>query len=256
MNIILKKENEVTLIENAGKIIANLHEKILPKFLKAGIKLIEIDNLIKEFILKNNGKPSFLNYNGFPNSSCISVNSILIHGIPNMYQLKDGDIVSIDIGVYKNGYHADGAKTYAIGKISQEAERLLIASKNALAKGIAVAIPGNKLSDIANAIYKEITSAGFFTPKEYVGHGIGTKLHEDPFVFNEPSSIKQDIILAPGMVLAIEPMLISGTDKTFVNPLNNWDVFSKDYSLTAHDEHTVWITKTGNKVLTTLGKDM
>ena len=215
-----------------------------------GIELREIDRRIRRFIEKNGGTPSFLGYAGFPNSSCISVNDVVIHGIPGEQVLQEGDIVSIDVGAYYKGYHGDCARTFPCGSISPEAQRLIDVTKQSFFDGIATIHPQSRVGDISAAIQKCAESAGFSVVRDYVGHGVGENLHEAPDVPNFGFPGKGPRLYA-GMTLAIEPMINAG--KKEVRSLSDgWTVKTCDGSLSAHYENTVAITGDGVKILTEL----
>ena len=245
--IIIKNDNEVSLMRKAGKIVGEtlllLEEKVKP-----GITTAELDKIAEEFITKHGAKPSFKGLYGFPSSLCISVNEQVIHGIPSDYLLKEGDIISIDCGAFINGFHGDAARTFPVGKINLEAEKLIRITKESFFKGIEYARIGNNLSDISHEIQSYVETAGFSVVRDYVGHGIGRKVHEDPNVPNYGKAGKGPK-LVKGMVLAIEPMVNAG--KHYVKTLKNgWTVVTKDSSLSAHYENTVAIMPDGPEILT------
>lgn len=245
--IIIKNDIEISLMRKAGKIVGEtlllLEEKVKP-----GITTAELDKIAEEFITKHGAKPSFKGLYGFPSSLCISVNEQVIHGIPSDYSLKEGDIVSIDCGAFISGFHGDAARTFPVGKISLEAEKLIKITKDSFFKGIEYARIGNNLSDISHEIQSYVETAGFSVVRDYVGHGIGRKVHEDPNVPNYGKAGKGPK-LVKGMVLAIEPMVNAG--KHYVKTLKNgWTVVTKDSSLSAHYENTVAITPDGPEILT------
>ncbi len=214
-----------------------------------GVTTGEIDRLIRRFIEKEGGKPSFLGYGGFPASACISVNNTVIHGIPGGYVVKAGDIVSIDVGAYLNGYHGDNAATFAAGDISPEAQALLDATRESLYEGIRVATPGNRIGDIGAAVQRYVEVRGYSVVRQFVGHGVGTNLHEDPSVPNFGTPGRGPRLL-PGMTLAIEPMINAGAHEVEILR-DGWTTVTKDGSLSAHFEHTVAITADGPVILTT-----
>jgi len=247
--IIRKSVFEIDLMRIAGRIVAETHQ-VLAKAIRPGITTLELDKIAEDYIRSKGAFPSFLGYGGFPASICTSINEELVHGIPSNRVLKDGDIISIDIGAEYKGYHGDSAWTYAVGKISDEATRLLKVTEESLYKGLAMATPNNRLSDISNAIQEYVESHGYSIVREYVGHGIGENLHEDPQVpnFGPPNRGPR---LKPGMALAIEPMVNAG--QRYVKTLaDNWTVVTQDRSLSAHFEHTIIITDTGHEILTKL----
>lgn len=245
--IILKSKREIELIRESGQILARALVYI-KEFIKPGVELKQIENLISDFIYKHGGIPAFKGYRGFPGAVCISVNDEVVHGIPDHRVLKDGDIVSIDVGVNKNGYYSDAARTFPVGEISPSAKKLLRVTEEALYEGIRKAIEGNRLSDISWAIQFWVERHGFSVVRELTGHGIGRALHEAPNIpnFGPPG---RGPLLREGMVLAIEPMVNAGGPETVTMP-DGWTVKSRDGSLSAHFEHTVWVRKNGASILT------
>ena len=219
---------------------------------KPGISTLEIDTIVRQYIEKQGATPSFLGYGGFPASACISVNNVVIHGIPKPTTvLKDGDIVSIDTGACYRGYHGDNAYTFPCGGISAEAQRLLRlldATRESLYEGIKQATVGNRIGDIGSAVQEYVEARSYSVVRKYVGHGVGAKLHEDPNVPNYGTKGK-GIRLLPGMTIAIEPMVNEGTHHTRVLG-DKWTVVTVDGRLSAHFEHTIAITPDGPKILT------
>lgn len=215
-----------------------------------GVELGEIDARIRRYIEKHGGTPSFLGYAGFPKSSCISVNDVVIHGIPEHQVLKDGDIVSIDVGAYLNGFHGDCARTFPCGEISPEAERLIEVTKKSFYAGLDFVAPGNRVGDISAAVQRTAEAEGFSVVREYVGHGVGENLHEAPDVPNFGMAGKGPRLWA-GMTLAIEPMINYGK-KEVCQLSDGWTVKTVDGSLSAHYENTVAVTGDGAKILTEL----
>ncbi len=245
--IILKTKDEIETIRQAGRIVA-LTAAEVAKAIRPGVKTKELDELADAFIRSHHAKPSFKGYRGFPGSICVSVNEELVHGIPGERRLQEGDIVTLDIGVEVDGYHADSAWTYPVGTISDDDQRLLEVTERALYEGLKYATPNNRLSDISHAIQTTVEAAGFSIVREYVGHGIGRNLHEEPQIPNYGPPNKGPR-LKPGMVLAIEPMVNAG--ERFVKTLSDhWTVVTVDGSRCAHFEHTVAITETGCEILT------
>lgn len=244
----LKTVRELEIMREAGQISAQALE-VAGSHCKPGVSTKEIDTAVREFILSKGATPSFLNYNGFPASACISVNDTVIHGIPSKKViLKDGDIVSVDIGAYFKGYHGDNAYTFPVGKISDEADQLLRETKNSLFEAIKAAVPGNRVGDIGNAVQTHVSQFDYGIVREYVGHGVGVKLHESPEVPNFGQS-NHGVRLVAGMVIAIEPMINIKGDR--VNLLTDgWTVKTASGSLSAHFENTVAITKDGPVILT------
>ncbi|MGG1519923.1 type I methionyl aminopeptidase [Paenibacillus oryzisoli] len=245
--IICKSEVELDLMREAGRIVAETH-RLLSRAIRPNITTKELDQIAEEFIRSQGAIPSFKGYNGFPGSICASVNEELVHGIPGPRKLAEGDIISIDIGAQYKGYHGDSAWTYPVGEISETAQRLLQVTEQSLYRGIAEAKPDVRLYTLSHAIQTCIEDAGFSVVIEYVGHGIGTDLHEEPQIPNYGIPDKGPR-LKPGMVLAIEPMVNVG--ERFVQTLeDDWTVVTADRSLCAHFEHTVAITATGYEILT------
>ncbi|MFV9568489.1 type I methionyl aminopeptidase [Thermoanaerobacter mathranii] len=247
--IYIKSENEIDLMRIAGKVIANLFE-VLEKAIKPGVTTLELDRIAEEFIIKNGCKPAFKGLYGFPASICTSINEEVVHGIPSLRKLKEGDIISIDLGASYKGYNADAARTFSVGEISEEAQKLIEVTKNSFFEGIKYAKEGNRLSDISHAIQTYVESYGFSVVREYVGHGIGLKMHEDPQVpnFGPPGRGPR---LKKGMCLAIEPMVNTG--HYIVKTLeNNWTVVTADGGLSAHYENTIVITEGEPEILTIL----
>lgn len=245
--IILKSAKELERMRQAGKIVYYTHQE-LKKVIQPGITTGELDQIAGKVIRQFGATPSFKGYNGFSGNICTSVNEELVHGIPGKRKLKEGDIISIDIGACYDGYHGDSAWTYAVGEISPDAEKLLKVTEEALYKGLEQAKPGARLGDVSHAIQKVAEEAGFSIVREYVGHGIGQSLHEAPSVPNYGLPGKGPR-LKPGMTLAVEPMVNMGS--RFVRTLaDNWTVVTTDGSLCAHFEHTIAITEEGHEILT------
>ncbi|MDT8862269.1 type I methionyl aminopeptidase [Alkalihalobacillus sp. MEB130] len=245
--IICKTEREIEIMREAGKIVALTHQA-LKEHIQPGISTLELDEIAEKVIRSHGATPSFKGYNGFTGSICASVNEELVHGIPGKRVLKDGDVISIDIGAYFNGYHGDSAWTYAVGEISEKDQELLDVTETSLFKGLEFAKPGNRLSDISHAIQSYVEPLGYSVVREYVGHGVGQDLHEDPQIphYGPPGKGPR---LKPGMVLAIEPMINAGT--RYVRTLSdNWTVVTVDRKNCAHFEHTIAITDSGFEILT------
>lgn len=247
MSVTIKSERELELMREAGRILAITHEE-LGKTLHAGMSTWEIDKLADEIIRSYGGIPSFLNYNGFPASICISVNEEVVHGIPSKKKrVQDGDIVSLDAGVIWKGYHSDAARTHAVGSASDEARELIRRTKESFFEGLKFCRAGNHLNDICSAIGAYAESFGYGVVRDLVGHGIGRKLHEEPEVPNFRMN-HRGLKLAPGMTLAIEPMINMG--RAEVNWLDdNWTVVTADGSISAHYENTVLITEGDPEIL-------
>ena len=216
--------------------------------IEAGVTTKELDQIAKEYILSQGAKPSFLGYNGYPASICASVNEVVIHGIPSQRKLNDGDIISIDIGVVKDGYHADAARTFAVGDISPEAKRLIDATKQSFFEGLKYARHGERLGSMQAAIQNHIEQNGFGIVRNYCGHGIGKSLHEDPEIPNH-GTFGRGIRLAKGMTIAVEPMVTYGDYRT-TTLKDGWTVVSLDGEYTAHYENTILITD-GEPILLT-----
>ena len=247
-----KADNELEYMREAGKIVALAHQAVKDA-IKAGISTKQINEIVENVIMEHDAYPSFKNLYGFPAATCVSVNNVLVHGIPDDTVLQDGDIVSVDIGACYHGYHGDSAWTYAVGNVSKEVQTLLHISEESLYEGLKQAKAGNHLTDISHAIGEFVYRHGFSVPRDYAGHGIGTSVHEDPTVPNfGPAG--HGILLKEGMTLAIEPMVLAGIPQTKVLA-DGWGVISKDGSLSAHYEHTIVITKNGYEILTTLNKE-
>ncbi|MFS0594569.1 type I methionyl aminopeptidase [Cytobacillus horneckiae] len=245
--IISKTQREIDIMREAGRIVALTHQE-LQKYIAPGITTKELDTIAEKFISKHDAFPSFKGYNGFSGSICASVNNELVHGIPGDRVLNDGDIISIDIGAKYNGYHGDSAWTYPVGKIDKETQHLLDVTEDSLYIGLKEAIPGERLSNISHAIQTYAETKGFSIVREYVGHGVGQDLHEEPQIphYGPPNTGPR---LKPGMVLAIEPMVNAGS--RYVKTLtDNWTVVTVDGKMCAHFEHTIAITDIGYEILT------
>lgn len=245
----LKSELDINKIRASCKMLSETYAEIV-KLVDVGISLLEIDRFTRDYIEKRGGKPAFLGYQGYPASICISVNSVVIHGIPNKRKLANGDIVSLDLGIDLDGYISDAACTVAVGSVSKEAQTLLQVTSECLDRGVAQARAGNRIKDISRAVYDHAASYGFGVVRQFCGHGVGYSLHEDPqipnYVGNGPNPR-----LKSGMVLAIEPMINLGGDEVEILD-DGWTVETTDQSLSAHFEHTVAIFPDHTEVLTTL----
>ena len=248
MAITIKSEREIELMAEAGKILERVHNE-LEKALHPGMSTKDIDTLGEKIIRSYGCIPSFLNYNGYPASICVSVNQEVVHGIPDKHRIiHEGDIVSLDAGVIYKGYHSDAARTHAVGNISEEAKKLIEVTKQSFFEGIKLAVPGNHLFDISEAIQKYVESNGYSVVRDLVGHGIGTHLHEDPQIPNFKQR-RKGMKLRPGMTLAIEPMVNEGSyDVVWLD--DDWTVVTEDGSLAAHYENTIVITEDGCEILT------
>ena len=245
--ITVKSSRELNAMKDACRISAQALQ-LAGELIRPGITTGEIDREIRRFIEKAGAKPSFLGYGGFPASACISVNETVIHGIPGTRVICEGDIVSVDVGAYYNGYHGDNAATFAAGAIAPEAQALLDATRESLYEGIRAAQPGNRVGDIGAAVQQYVEARGYSVVRQYVGHGVGTDLHEDPNVPNFGTAGRGPRLL-PGMTLAIEPMINMGTHEVKVLG-DKWTVVTADGRLSAHFEHTVAITPDGPVILT------
>ncbi len=246
--IVLKTSRELALMREACRISAGAL-KVAGEAVRPGISTWEIDQIAYEYIKSQGAEPNFLNLYGFPATACISINDEVIHGIPSKTRiLKSGDIVSIDLGAKIGGYNGDNAATFAVGKISDEAKRLMDTTRESLYEAIKMAVPGGKIGDIAHAVQSYCEERGYSVVREYTGHGVGKELHEDPSVPNFGTA-GRGVRLLPGMTIAIEPMINQGTAKIKVLP-DGWTVKTQDKKLSAHFEHTVAITKDGPVILT------
>ncbi|MBQ5739847.1 MAG: type I methionyl aminopeptidase [Oscillospiraceae bacterium] len=245
--IAIKNSRELSMMREAC-IISARALKLAGEAVEPGVTTGEIDRIVRRYIESQGAKPSFLGYGGFPASTCISVNETVIHGIPDKRIIKAGDIVSIDVGAYFNGYHGDNAATFPAGDISAEAQGLLTATKESLYEGIAQAVAGNRIGDIGSAVQRYVEMRGYSVVRQFVGHGVGANLHEDPSVpnFGTPGRGQR---LLPGMTLAIEPMINMGGPEVRILK-DGWTTVTQDGKLSAHFEHTVAITKDGPVILT------
>lgn len=243
----LKSAKEIELMRKAGEISANALIKA-GEAVKVGVSTAALDRIVKDYIVSQGAVPSFLHYDGFPNSACISVNDEIIHGIPGNRIICDGDIVSIDVGAKYGGYHGDNAATFAAGNIGSEAKKLIAVTKKALLLGVEQAVSGNRIRDIGRAVQTYVESQGFSVVRDYIGHGVGKDLHEEPEV---PNYVVGGLSprLVPGMVIAIEPMVNAGTYLCRRQP-NGWTVVTADGKMSAHFEFTVAVTNSSPIVLT------
>ena len=245
--ITIKSKREIELLKIAGNIVYKTHKYLQP-YIKEGIKTIELDKLAEDFIRSQDATPSFKGYEGFPYTLCISVNSEVVHGFPSDYVLKNGDIVSIDIGACYKGYHGDSAWTYTVGEVDEEKKFLLEHTKKSLFIGLEQVKPGNRVGDIGYAIQTYAESKNLGVVRELCGHGVGTSVHEDPEVpnFGIPNTGAR---LKEGMVIAVEPMITLGSPRIYVHD-NDWTIDTKDGRPSAHFEHTVVVTADGYEILT------
>ena len=246
--IVLKTVRELSIMREACRISAQALQ-LIGKAIEPGITTAELDRLAEKFILSQGAVPNFKNYHGYPATACISINNEVIHGIPTgKRKIKEGDIVSVDLGALFEGYHGDNAATFACGEISDEAQRLINATRESLYEGIKMARAGSRVGDISNAIQSYVEARGYSVVRDFVGHGVGTSLHEAPEVPNFGIA-GRGVRLLPGMTLAIEPMVNMGKHDVKVMP-DGWTVLTKDGSLSAHFEHTVAITSEGPQIMT------
>ncbi len=247
--LILKSETDTRKMRLAGKIAggALMAAKVA---ICPGISTLELDKVIEDYIRSHGAIPSFKGYGGFPGSACISVNDVVIHGIPSkQILLKEGDIVSVDVGAYIDGFHGDTAKTFAVGNISDEARKLMEVTEKSLYKAASLLKEGVRLGDIGNAVDSYVTSFGYSTVKDFVGHGIGRALHEDPSVPNFGRA-GRGMRLMKGTTIAIEPMINAGVEDVIVDSKDGWTVRTADGKLSAHFEHTFYIDTDGFEILT------
>jgi methionyl aminopeptidase len=245
---VLTQEADLRKIRESGKIVRELLAH-LEKFIREGVSTAQMDREAERIIRERGGKPAFKGYRGYPSVICVSINNVVVHGIPSeKVFLKEGDIVSVDVGVKKNGFYADGAATFSLGKASEEAKRLISAARESLYEGIKRAVAGNRVSDISIAIQSTVKKYGYQEVRAFVGHGIGKELHEFPEVPNWGEKGKGPK-LKEGMALAIEPMVNGGTRKIKVLP-DGWTAVTEDGKLSAHFEHTVIVGKKKAEILT------
>ena len=245
--ITIKSKREIELLKIAGNIVYQTHQYLKP-YIKEVITTKELDKLAEDFIRSKNALPSFKGYEGFPSTLCTSINSEVVHGFPSDRKLKNGDIISIDIGACYKGYHGDSAWTYTVGEVDEKTKKLLEDTEKSLFVGLAQVKPGNRIGDIGYAIEQYAHKHNLGVVRELCGHGVGTSVHEDPEVPNYgiPNTGPR---LKEGMVIAVEPMLTLGSPRVFLHD-NNWTVDTQDGSMSAHFEHTVVVTKDGYQILT------
>ena len=245
--ISLKSPREIEAMRRAGRLTAQARA-LAGSMVRPGVTTHEIDRAVRRFIESHGAKPSFLGYAGFPGSACISVNEVVIHGIPGPRKLQEGDIVSIDVGAFLGGYHGDCAATYPCGQVSEQAQKLIQVTQQSFWEGIRYARRGQRVSDIGHAVQLYVESYGFSVVRDYVGHGVGAKLHEPPEVRNfGPAG--HGPRLQPGMTIAVEPMVCAGGYQV-KNLEGNWTTVTEDGSLAAHYENTILITEDGPEILT------
>ena len=238
--IFYKTEEEIELLKLSNRLVSAAEAELVSMILP-GTKTIDLDKRAEEFIRDNGGVPGFLDYQGFPNTLCISVNDAVVHGIPDNYELQEGDIISVDCGVYMNGFHGDSAYSFGVGEISEEKKRLLKITKESLYKGIEAAVSGNRVGDIGFAVQKHAEDAGFSVVRELVGHGVGRNLHERPEVPNFGRR-GRGVKLKEGMCIAIEPMINAGV-KEVLQENDGWTIRTQDKKPSAHFEHSIAIRK-------------
>ncbi|WBY64222.1 MAG: Methionine aminopeptidase [Thermocaproicibacter melissae] len=246
--IVLKTSRELKIMREAGRIAANAL-KLAGAAVEPGVSTWEIDRIVRRYIEEQGAKPTFLGYGGFPASACVSVNNVVIHGIPSKKQLiKEGDIVSIDVGATYDGYVGDNAWTFPCGKVSAEAQRLLDVTRESLYEGIQKALAGNRIGDIGSAIQRYVEARGYSVVRDFVGHGVGAKMHEDPSVPNYGTP-GRGVRLLPGMTIAIEPMINQGV-KEVKTLEDGWTTVTADGKLSAHFEKSIAVTPDGPVILT------
>jgi len=245
--ISIKSSREVELLRIAGEITGSTHNYLKP-YIKPGITTKELDNLAEDYILSRDATPSFKGYDGFPGSICTSINEEVVHGIPSNRKLKEGDIITLDIGACYKGYHGDSAWTYAVGKVSKEKQKLMEVTKESLFKGLEQVKQGNRIGDIGHAIQTYVETFGYGVVRELVGHGVGTDVHEEPDVpnYGDPHT---GPILKENMVIAIEPMITMGNKEICILD-DDWTIVTEDEKPAAHYEHTILVTKDGYEILT------
>jgi methionyl aminopeptidase len=247
--ILLKSKSELDLMRESGRKLASVLERV-KGIIKPGVTTGEIDSLAEELIRQEKAIPAFKGYRGYPAATCTSVNEVVVHGIPGSQKLKDGDIISIDLGLEYKNYFSDATFTVGVGKIDSKAKKLIEVTRDSLNEGIKAAKPENRLGDISHAVQKYVEKNGFSVVRQFVGHGIGRSLHEEPEVPNFGRQGRGEI-LKPGMVLAIEPMVNMGTWECEVLE-DGWTAVTSDKKLSAHFEHTVAIMEDGPEILTKL----
>jgi methionyl aminopeptidase len=251
--IVRKSQGEIERMASAGQLVADTITHVGEQ-LEPGITTLELDRIAEDYIRSHGGVPTSMGYKGYPRAICISVNEVVVHGIPGPHEaIAEGDVATIDVGVTLDGMIADSAFTFAVGEIDQEARRLLDVAREALAAGIAQAQPGNRVGDISHAVQEIVEGAGFSVIRALVGHGVGRSYHEDPHIpnFGEPG---RGPLLSEGMTIAIEPMITAGGPHVTIAD-DEWTISTADHSLSAHFEHTVAITADGPRILTLRAAD-
>ncbi|MBC7229294.1 MAG: type I methionyl aminopeptidase [Actinobacteria bacterium] len=246
--IIRKSHDEIARMREAGRVVAGVLE-MLEKHIRPGTRTETLNELADEYIRGRGGTPSFLGYRGFPASICTSINDVVVHGIPGRERLREGDIIGVDVGVILEGYHADAARTYAVGEVGEVARKLMEVTEEALRAGIRACRRGNRLGDVSNAIQRTVEAGGFSVVVQFVGHGIGREMHEEPQIPNFGPAGRGPLLEA-GMTFALEPMVNEGSYEVEVDGEDGWTVRTVDGTLSAHFEHTVAVTEEGPVVLT------
>lgn len=246
--ISIKNEQEIDLMRTSGKITYNAL-MMLKDYIKPGMTTKQIDKYVHDYIVSQGATPSFLGYEGFPAATCISINDMVVHGIPDDTKIQEGDIVSVDVGSIYKGYHSDSAYTYIIGKVPLNVEKFVNDTRKALYDGLSVIKEGIKLNEVCSSIEKIARKNGYGVFECLTGHGVGKNLHEDPYIPNLANHESEGIILKAGMTLAIEPMFSLGTKEVWLLP-DEWGIVTQDGSLAAHFEHTILVTKDGYEILT------
>jgi methionyl aminopeptidase len=244
---VIRSKDELDKMRKAGKVVAEIHD-VTRNAIRPGVTTMDLNNLAVEVLAKRNARSNFLNYHGFPAVICTSPNDMIVHGIPGPYVLEEGDIISVDAGAIVEGYHGDAAYTAPVGEVSATAKKLLEVTERSLWAGIDQLVAGQRLYEVGRAVQQVAEAAGFSVVREYVGHAIGTEMHEDPQVPNYwPGSPGPK--LKAGMVFAVEPMVNVGTYETYVLD-DEWSVMTEDGKLSAHFEHTIAVTENGPEVFT------
>ena len=245
--MILKSSWEIDLMRKSGLIVAEALDR-LGRLVEPGITTMDLDRFAEDYILRRGGKPAFKGYRGYPYTLCASINEQVVHALPSERSLKEGDIVSLDLGAIVDGYYGDAAVTLPVGQVSEEAVRLMVVTKESLRLAIEAVRPGSRLSDVSHAVQAAVETHGFSVVRLFVGHGIGRALHEEPQIpnFGPPG---RGPVLKPGLVLAIEPMVTAGSPDVMILD-DQWTAVTRDGSLSAHFEHTVAVTEDGVEVLT------
>lgn len=247
--ILIKSEEEIELLRASNLLVGKTLGEVA-KHIRPGVSTLELDRIAEEYIRSQGAEPGFKGYGGFPNTLCISVNDVVVHGIPSAQCiLKEGDVVSVDCGTLKDGYYGDSAYTFEVGEVAEEVHRLLVTTKESLYKGIEKALPGMRIGDIGHAVQSHCEEAGFSVVRELVGHGVGKDLHEDPQVPNYGKA-GQGVKLKEGMVIAVEPMINMGKRHVYQGD-DGWTIRTRDKMPSAHFEHTMAIGKKGADILST-----